>query len=542
VVTSGPDASLVGKTLDDRYEILELIGHGGVGVVYRARRVKLDRMVVVKVLQDSLVEDDDFVRRFQREAVAMSRLHHPHCVAVIDFGVHETRPYLVLEYVPGETVTKLLGQGPFKPVRAVQIALQLLETLEYFHRNHVIHRDLKSENVMLVESESGGTEDFVKVLDFGMAKILTGPGADSQLSMIGLLAGTPSAMAPEQIRQLPPDPRIDIYSTGILLYEMIVGRRPFRGSDREAVLRMQISTPPEPPRKIVGENALSAELERVIIRALEKDRVDRYGTVDEMAAELRMTPEGRVTVSAPAGSQRGSSTPGWAWRGKWLLLAGVAAATALVGLSATQLRRNVKSASSARAAATAATAAAAATTATLTAAPPSAIPTPQPVVESWLAHRELAISYTRRGQHDDAFREIGAAVAADSVAAGADQDLLDALAEALTKERVSFMVDAFHANPRLVEVLANVAANGASFELRHAAYDQLRTLGQDSHADLIGMRLLDLDQAPKCSQMRAAFKELRTSKDPRVKILTTNLRSRSRKDPQLKCLHRLLRR
>ena len=160
--------------------------------------------------------------RFQREAVAMSRLHHPHCVAVTDFGVYESRPYLVLEYVPGADRQEAARERAIRPAtRAVHIALQLLETLEYFHGHHVIHRDLKSENVMLVESS--GTKDFVKVLDFGMAKILTGPGADSQLSKIGVVPGTPSVMAPEQIYQLPPDPRIDIYATGILLYEMIVG-------------------------------------------------------------------------------------------------------------------------------------------------------------------------------------------------------------------------------------------------------------------------------------------------------------------------------
>jgi serine/threonine protein kinase len=536
VVTSSPDSSLVGQLLDHRYELLELIGHGGVGVVYRARRVKLDRIVAVKVLQDSLVEAEDFVRRFQREAIAMSRLHHPHCVAVIDFGVHETRPYLVLEYVPGATVTKLLGNGPFDPVRAVQIGLQLLETLEYFHRNHVIHRDLKSENVMLVESESGGTEDFVKVLDFGMAKILTGPGADSQLSKIGLLAGTPSAMAPEQIRQLPPDPRIDIYATGILLYEMVVGRRPFRGADRESVLRMQISAPPKPPREILGENALSAELERVIIRALEKDRVDRYGTVDEMAAELRLTPEGRANASLPVASpsQPRPTMPGRLRRGKWSLFAGVAAAIALVGLSTAALRSKPKKAPPS------ASATAVAHTATPAAVAPAVPPTQAPVVEKWLTHKALAVSYTHRGQHDEAFQEVSAAVAENPSAASADPDLLDSIVEALTKERVAFMVDAFRENPRLVEVLANAAANGSSFELRHAAYDSLRALGQESHADLTAMRILDIEQAPKCPQMRSAFKELRTSKDPRVKELTANLRKRSRKDQHVKCLRRLL--
>jgi serine/threonine-protein kinase len=532
VDTSNPGSSLVGKLLDDRYEILELIGDGGVGVVYRARRVKLDRIVAVKVLQDAFVEDPGFVRRFQHEAVAMSRLYHPHCVAVTDFGVFESRPYLVLEYVPGETVTKLLQRGPFVPARAVHIGLQLLETLEYFHRHHVIHRDLKSENVMLVESESGGTEDFVKVLDFGMAKILMGPGADSQLSKIGLVPGTPSAMAPEQIQQLPPDPRIDIYATGILLYEMIVGRRPFTGSDKAAVLRMQISTPPKPPREILGDNALSAELERVIIRALEKDRLDRYGTVDEMAAELRLTPEGRAYSSEPvAGVPQPPPAPKRTRRWKWFVRAGIGAAIALGGLATAQMW--LKSTSQGRVPAV---------SPAPVPLPAVAPPPPPPVVETWLAHRDLAVTYTRRGQHDEAFREVSAALGDNPTAAGADPALLDAVAEALTAERVTFVLNAFRDNPRLAEILAKATSTGTSFELRHAAYESLRTLGQESSADLVAMQILDVEQATKCSPMRAAWKELRGSKDPRVKELTDDLRARGRKDLHFRCLRRLLRR
>jgi len=531
-----PESSLVGKVLDERYEILEIIGGGGVGVVYSARRVKLERTVAVKVLHESLVNDAGFVGRFQREAVAMSRLHHPHCLAVIDFGVYETRPYLVLEYVPGENVRKLLERGPFAAARAVHIALQLLETLEYFHAHHVIHRDLKSENVMLVES--GGTADFVKVLDFGMAKIISGPGADSQLSKIGLVPGTPSAMAPEQIYQLPPDPRIDIYATGILLYEMISGRRPFSGADMAATIKMQLSESAKPLRELLGEGALSAELEQVVIRALEKDRIDRYGTASEMVAALRLTPEARATnvtassaATASAAEQMRVREP--VRRSRGLIVAGVSAALALGAVAAVALRPAdpppppppkppVVVAAEAP--------------------PPKAVPEPVPVVHTWIAHRDLAITYAARGQHDDAFREVTASVTDNATAASADPALVVAAVDTLTPKRVAFIVDAFRSNPQLPEALAQATAHGATADLRHAAHEGLRALDQESRADLVAMWILDVEQATSCSPMRSAFKKLRASKDPRLDELKSKLSKRSRKDPHVRCLKRLLRR
>lgn len=291
--------SLIGQTLDDRYQVLEQIGVGGMGEVYRGRMLKLDRLVAVKVMQENLVANAQFVARFQREVKAMSRMHHPHCVTVLDQGLVGARPYLVLEYLNGQTVARLLRQGPIAPERAVGIALQVLEALAYFHGQNVVHRDLKSENVMLVEA--GATKDFAMVLDFGMAKLLDHEPGESQLSTRGVVAGTVTAMAPEQIQQLPPDRRIDIYALGILLYEMIVGHRPFRDKDPRMVARMQLTSPPASPRVLLGDAGPSAELEKVIFKALEKERADRFATAEEMAEALRRTPEGaRGPVQAPS--------------------------------------------------------------------------------------------------------------------------------------------------------------------------------------------------------------------------------------------------
>ena len=485
MTAQAPEASLVGKLLDERYELLEIIGRGGVGVVYRARRVNLERMVAVKVLHAALVEEAGFVGRFEREAAAMSRLYHPHCVAVIDSGVYESRPYLVLEYLPGHTITKLLEHGPFEPQRAAHVALQLLETLEYFHGHHVIHRDLKSENVMLVESS--GTTDFVKVLDFGMAKILTGPGADSQLSKIGFVPGTPSVMAPEQIYQLPPDPRIDIYATGILMYEMVVGQRPFRGTDAATVVKMQIGSPPKPPREVLGASALSEEFELVIIKALEKDRIDRFGTAGEMAAALRRTPEASALVPGlaappvPVAARRPRPRRS---RRMLFAIAGIALALALAAGLAVQLRAT-------RSAPHAQTAASARATA-----PPAIIPAPAPA---------------------PAPVPVPAPSVAPTPPPTPDPD---------PQQRIAALVEA--------------TAHGTTPELRHAALDELHALGEEARADLVAMRMLDVEQAETCSAMRDAFKELRASDDPRVWKLKSDLRARGRRDRHVRCLKRLL--
>lgn len=526
--------------LDDRYELLEVIGDGGVGMVYRARRVNLERMVAVKVLHESLVEEAGFVGRFQREAVAMSRLYHPHCVAVIDSGVYESRPYLVLEYLPGQTIRQLLENGRLDPLRAVQIALQLLETLEYFHGHHVIHRDLKSENVMLVESS--GSMDFVKVLDFGMAKILTGPGADSQLSKIGIVPGTPSAMAPEQIYQLPPDPRIDIYATGILLYEMIVGTRPFSGPDMATVVKMQISTPPKPPRQVLGQQAISAELEQVVMKSLEKDRVDRYGTAGEMAAALRQTPEGRLATGTADTPQRRSNAP---LRRASVALLGVGAVFAL-GVAAISLwpkpqaPHSELTSTSASQTPPAPTQEPIAARTILAPEPAQELPPAAAAPAAWQAHRDKAVEFAREGQLDAAIREVQAAIELDPTSAGVDADLTATAVRALDRAHLAWVLKSFRSSPRLGPALVETAAAGVTLEQRHAAYEGLRRRGEESRADLVAMQILDVQQAASCASMRTAWKPLRASSDPRVQAYRSELRGRGRRDKHLKCLKRVL--
>jgi hypothetical protein len=375
-----------------------------------------------------------------------------------------------------------------------------------------------------------------------MAKILTGPGADSQLSKIGIVPGTPSAMAPEQIRQLPPDPRIDIYATGLLLYEMIVGRRPFSGTDMAAVIKMQVSTPPKPPREILGPDALSPELELVIIRALEKDRFDRYGTAGEMAAALRQTPEGQSlpaemtsTPAAPPPPARETTRP----RSRWLLAATFGATIALAAVAAAQLWLGEQKPPAVR------STPAHVVTAVAPAPPPAAAalpaPPPTPVMETWLAHRDLAVTYMQRGKHDDAFREVKTAVGEDAAAAGADPALAEVAATSLSADGLQLAVGAFRANERFAAALADEVVQAATTEQRRLAHDGLRLLGQESRADLVAMWILDLEDAQRCPTMRSLWKRLRASDDPRVQALKSDLRKRGRNDRHVRCLRRQLR-
>ena len=286
---------MLGQVVDERYRLIERLGGGGMGSVYRAERVTLGRSVAVKFLHPNLGSRPDFVQRFQREAEAMSKLYHVHCAALYDCGVHGGTPYLVLEYIPGRTLAADLQSGPMEPRRAVAIIRQILEALRYLHRRNIVHRDLKPQNVMLVSSSSGA--DFVKVLDFGMAKAVAGERKD--ITVQGFIVGTPSVMAPEQIRQKPVDGRTDVYAAGILLYEMVVGHKPFQHPEMEKLMHMQLESPPVPPSRILGPGALHPAIEEAILRALAKDPRERFQSAQAMSDALVPALDGPQPLPPP---------------------------------------------------------------------------------------------------------------------------------------------------------------------------------------------------------------------------------------------------
>jgi serine/threonine-protein kinase len=234
---------LIGTILADRYRIDKCLGEGGMGAVYLAEHVRMHKSFAVKLLHPEMGRLAEAVFRFQREAIAAGRVDHEHLVTATDFGeLPDGSMYLVLEYVPGKSLGALLAEGPVPTVRALKIARQIAAALAAIHAVGIFHRDLKPDNVMLVE-RPGSDEDFVKLLDFGMAKVqMELADEQPQVTRAGLVFGTPRYMAPEQAGGEPTDHRADIYSLGIVLYAMLRGTPPFSADEIRDVLKMQRSS------------------------------------------------------------------------------------------------------------------------------------------------------------------------------------------------------------------------------------------------------------------------------------------------------------
>jgi serine/threonine-protein kinase len=278
---------LLGQTLDSKYRIEQPLGVGGMGTVYRARHVLIDRAVAVKVLNQRFFEDDAARMRFQREAKAAGRLQHLNAVAVTDFGQSsEGYVYIVMELLEGRTLREILAkEAPLETARAVSLMLQASAAVAAAHDAGVIHRDLKPANIFV--TQSADAPSIVKVLDFGIAKLAAETLDDDEphtLTQIGAMIGTPRYMSPEQCTGLDLTPAADVYSLGVILYEMLTGTVPFSGSSPLAIAVKQTSEYPRPPKEIVA--AIPEDLERVVLHALEKDPKDRPANAAEFRSEL----------------------------------------------------------------------------------------------------------------------------------------------------------------------------------------------------------------------------------------------------------------
>jgi len=279
----------VGEVLAGRFRIEELVGQGGMGKVFRARHLALDRQVCLKVLRSSLLEDPTVVGRFEREAMAASRLNHPNSIQVLDFGRNPSDGslYIVMEHVQGKDLRELLrDEWPIPEGRLCHILAQVLAALGEAHARNVIHRDLKPENIMLEQRRND--PDFVKVLDFGIAKILDSdlPG----LTRSDVVCGTPQYMAPEQATGAQLDARCDLYAVGVILYQLATGQLPFDGPNAMDVLTRQVNDPPIPPRKREPRAQISREMEALILRVLSKDPAARPQSAEEFRRLLLALP------------------------------------------------------------------------------------------------------------------------------------------------------------------------------------------------------------------------------------------------------------
>ncbi len=269
---------LIGTVIAGRYRVDDRLGVGGMGVVYRAEHVLMKKPVAVKVLHRELTVLGEIVKRFEREAIAAGRIDHPNVTLATDFGKLEDGSfYLVLEYVPGRSLTQALKEdGPFPVERGLFVTRQMAAALAAAHAADVVHRDLKPDNVMLIER--GGSKDFVKVLDFGIAKV-SGEGATGQLTRLGAVFGTPQYMAPEQAAGKTVDGRADLYSLGLVLYELLAGKPAFAAQDVIGLLTKQLTeTPPPLPEGV------DADVAALVMKLVEKDPADRVQSATELVA------------------------------------------------------------------------------------------------------------------------------------------------------------------------------------------------------------------------------------------------------------------
>ncbi|MER5198592.1 serine/threonine-protein kinase [Streptomyces sp. NPDC002755] len=301
------------RVLADRYELVEAVGRGGMGEVWRATDRELGRTVAVKVLPPELTRHEEFRVRFRREARTVASLNHRNVAVLHDVGEDttdgETTPFLVMEFIEGRTLTAALADGAFTVVRALAVARDIADALAHSHAQGLIHRDIKPSNVMLT-SEGG-----IKVLDFGIAKVVA--ETTTRLTATGMTVGTPAYLSPEQLTGRPVDGRSDQYSAGCLLYELLTGRPPFLGDSPFAVMHQHISEEPVPPSRLRPQ--IPAAVDDLVLRTLAKDREQRPGSAAELRDMLAATlaalsapaaaPAPRTATPAPGGAPPAPTVP-----------------------------------------------------------------------------------------------------------------------------------------------------------------------------------------------------------------------------------------
>lgn len=281
---------LIGQEIaEGQFRVLERIGAGGMGAVYKAEQPSMNRYVAVKVLHQKYLDRKDVVSRFRREARAMSQLSHPNTARVTEYGqLPDESLYFVMEYLQGRNLAHhVRAEGPMDEERAINVMMQVCGALEEAHRAGIIHRDLKPENIFL--TNQGGIEDFPKVLDFGLAKVTEkqmGPNS-LMLTKQGMVFGTPEFMSPEQAQGDPLDARSDIYAVALIMYELLTGKLPFDATGAVDIMKAQVKDPPIPLSQRVPGKAFSDALEATLMKALAKRREERPASALEFAQQLK---------------------------------------------------------------------------------------------------------------------------------------------------------------------------------------------------------------------------------------------------------------
>ncbi|MDJ0761410.1 MAG: serine/threonine-protein kinase [Myxococcota bacterium] len=281
---SPPADPLIGMIVDNRYRIIDLVGRGGMGAVYRVEHVKMGKIMAMKLLHGELSQDTDLNRRFKREAETVSCLSHINTVSVFDFGTHQGMMYLVMEYIDGRDLAELVrAKRQLNFSRVARILIQVCSALHEAHTKGIIHRDLKPENIIVANRDD--QKDFVKVLDFGLAKLGDMRGK-TKITAKGSLVGTPYYMAPEHIRGEPVDPRSDVYALGAVMYKLLTGETPFTANTPMGIITKHLTEAPEPPSERYPSLAIPSVADAIVLKAMNKHAEDRFASAEEMRKAL----------------------------------------------------------------------------------------------------------------------------------------------------------------------------------------------------------------------------------------------------------------
>jgi serine/threonine-protein kinase len=343
---------LVGTTVDGRYQIEEKLGEGGMGMVYLARHAVIGNKCALKVLKGELAADGEVGERFIQEARAAAAIGNDHIIQITDFGqLPDQSSYFVMEFLDGSSLHDVIeDEEKIAAERVVDISIQCCEALSAAHNSNIVHRDLKPDNIFLVAK--GSTFDFVKVLDFGIAKVATSE-TGKQLTKTGMIFGTPQYMSPEQAAGTGVDARTDIYSLGIIMYEMLCGHVPFEADTFMGVLTKHLYEEPIPPRRLVPPVEIPKNVEAVLLKAIAKKPEKRYQSMGEFAEDLRSIRDGKTPAivydklretaattvpppppSAVVGARARAAGGAAGGKSKWPIFAGIGAVVAIGAVGA----------------------------------------------------------------------------------------------------------------------------------------------------------------------------------------------------------------
>jgi tetratricopeptide (TPR) repeat protein len=539
---------LIGAVVGDRYRVVSRIGVGGMGAVYRAEHTMMRRDLAIKVLLPELGGKDEFARRFEREAESASRLQHPNIITVTDFGrTNEGALFIAMEFLAGESLSSVIAAGPVPRARALHIVRQILRGLEHAHAAGVVHRDLKPDNIMLVERD--GQPDVVKILDFGIAKVTEpvsghGPGGTA-LTQAGVIFGTPEYLSPEQALGEVVDARADIYAAGVILYEMLAGRKPFESEDKVKIISMHLAHAPPRLREANPTVDVPVALEQVVLQALEKSRENRF-----VSASAFLTALDDAEALAEGGADAGATMPalglpavGALDRLGRFLAGGRALVLALVvvaGVSGTLYVRGAHRR-------------ALVSSPALPAPPPPALADRLKKIEASLEGgnttsarlalehelserpRDARLRYMlgrvafAEGKHAEALGQYREAIGLDAGFRG-DPVLLDHLAQAFGESRnaeaaLDLAIDKVGAPA--ADLLVKVANDSPELARRQRAAAALDEMGKGDRVDRVGLAMLQLKKARGCEEKKMLVEKLRDLGEPRALPALRDLRGRN---------------